>query len=151
MEAEWRERFERWAEAEPDLAREWRSLERHELPRGWSDPLPSVRPSARSYGDPHGVGQGAERHRWTPPSLVGGSADLAPSTDTYLQGFGDVSSHCSYDYVDRRPGPRSSKVPQTTQQRHEDVDPCWIEPATNRLCARHSRRSDLASLGSRGN
>jgi transketolase len=95
LEAEWSERYERWAQAEPDLAHEWHSLERHELPRGWSEPLPSFEasggPMATRTASGHVLNAIAPRL----PSLVGGSADLAPSTETYLEGYGDVSSHCS--------------------------------------------------------
>jgi transketolase len=99
LKTEWRQRFERWAEAEPDLANEWRLLEKGELPSGWSQPLPSFNPSHGPMATRTASGRvlNAIAHRL--PSLVGGSADLAPSTDTYLHDYGDVAGHCSYDDV----------------------------------------------------
>jgi transketolase len=99
MEAEWHQRFERWAEAEPDLAREWRSLEEHEPPPGWSEPLPSFDPRHGPMATRTASGKVLNVIAGRLPSLVGGSADLAPSTETYLEGLGDLSSHCSYDDV----------------------------------------------------
>jgi transketolase len=99
MESEWRGRFGSWAQAEPDLAEEWRSLERHELPAGWTQRLPSFDPSQGPMATRTASGKVLNSIAGRLPSLVGGSADLAPSTDTYLEGFGDVSSHCSYDDV----------------------------------------------------
>jgi transketolase len=99
LETEWRQHFERWAEAEPDLAREWHSLEEHQLPTGWSEPLPSFDPSHGPMATRTASGKVLNALAGRLPSLVGGSADLAPSTETYLEGFGDVSSHCSYDDV----------------------------------------------------
>jgi transketolase len=99
METEWGERFNRWAESEPELAREWRSLQEHELPTGWSEGLPSFDPSHGPMATRSASGKVLNAIAGRLPSLVGGSADLAPSTETYLEGLGDVSSHCSYEDV----------------------------------------------------
>jgi transketolase len=99
MESEWWGRFERWAEAEPDLAREWSSLDEHEPPAAWMEQLPSFDPSQGPMATRAASGKVLNAIAGRVPTLVGGSADLAPSTETYLEGFGDVSSHCSYDDV----------------------------------------------------
>jgi transketolase len=99
LQIEWRQRFERWAKAEPELARAWRSLEEGELPRGWSEQLPSFDRSQGPMATRTASGKALNAIAGRLPSLVGGSADLAPSTETYLEDYGDVSSHCSYGDV----------------------------------------------------
>jgi transketolase len=99
LEGKWRERFDHWAETHPDLASEWHALENGELPAGWSEPLPTFDGSDGPMATRSASGLALNAVAGRLPSLVGGSADLAPSTETYLEGYGDVSSHCSYGDV----------------------------------------------------
>jgi transketolase len=88
-EAAWNARFDAYAKAFPDLAREWRQVMTGELPEGWDQDIPVF------ATDPKGmatrVASGKVMNAIAPrlPALVGGSADLDPSTLTALQGFGD--------------------------------------------------------------
>jgi transketolase len=84
--ATWRELFTRYKVAYPQLAAELQSIIDGALPAGWDADLPTWKP------DPKGVATRiaggkilnaiAKRVTW----LVGGSADLAPSTKTLLDG-----------------------------------------------------------------
>ena len=91
-ESEWRECFSRYAATHPDLAREFEAVMRGELPAGWDADIP-VFPA-----DPKGmktrVAAGKVMAAIAPklPSLMGGSADLDPSTHTQLKGAGDFES-----------------------------------------------------------
>jgi transketolase len=91
-ESEWRERFARYATVHPDLAREFEERMRGELPLDWDADIP-VFPA-----DPKGVktrvASGKVMNAIAPrlPSLMGGSADLDPSTYTALKGAGDFES-----------------------------------------------------------
>ena len=91
-ESEWRDRFARYATIHPDLAREFQERMRGELPAGWDADIP-VFPA-----DPKGmktrVASGKVMNAIAPklPSLMGGSADLDPSTHTALKGAGDFES-----------------------------------------------------------
>ena len=91
-ESEWRDRFSRYATKHPDLAREFQERMRGELPAGWDADIP-VFPA-----DPKGmktrVASGKVMNAIAPklPSLMGGSADLDPSTHTALKGAGDFES-----------------------------------------------------------
>jgi transketolase len=86
---EWLERLTAY---ERDYPTEAKSLARAlagELPEGWADALPAF----SSFGGELAtrVASGKVLNAIVPvlPTLVGGSADLAPSTDTYLKGYGD--------------------------------------------------------------
>jgi transketolase len=92
LESEWQDRFSRYAAKHPDLAREFEGVMRGELPAGWDADIP-VFPA-----DPKGlktrVAAGRVMAAIAPklPSLMGGSADLDPSTHTQLKGAGDFES-----------------------------------------------------------
>jgi transketolase len=88
-EAAWNEKLSAYARAFPDPARELQQRMRGELPAGWDADLPRFPP------DPQGmatrIASGKIMNAVAPhlPALIGGSADLDPSTFTALKGFGD--------------------------------------------------------------
>jgi transketolase len=92
LESEWQDGLSRYAAKHPDLAREFVAAMRGELPAGWDADIP-VFPA-----DPKGmktrVAAGKVMNAIAPklPSLMGGSADLDPSTHTQLKGAGDFES-----------------------------------------------------------
>jgi transketolase len=86
--AEWRDRVAAYAADNAPLAEELLRVMRGDLPPGWDDSLPSFADDmATRVASSQVLNTLAARL----PELVGGSADLAPSTDTYLAGSGDVS------------------------------------------------------------
>jgi transketolase len=89
-EAEWQQRFEAWAAAHPDLAREWRLALAGELPEGWDSALPTFTPkdnlATRISGGTTLVAAAAKI-----PWLIGGDADLSVSTKTNLPKQGDFN------------------------------------------------------------
>lgn len=91
-EAQWNEKFDAWAQAVPDLASELRRMIRGELPSGWDSSIPVF--SADSKGMATRVASGKVMNAIAPqlPELLGGSADLDPSTYTALAGEGDFGS-----------------------------------------------------------
>ena len=88
-EAEWNERFSAYREAFPDLAEELQGMTEGRLPEGWDVDLPQF------PADPKGMAtRVASGKIWNIlaariPMLIGGSADLNPSTQTELKGMGD--------------------------------------------------------------
>lgn len=96
---EWRRRFDSWAEAHPRLAEEWRVAHAGGLPDGWAEQLPSFDAPDGPMATRKASGAVLGAVAGTVNSLVGGSADLAGSTKTYLEGEGDVSGHCAYEDV----------------------------------------------------
>jgi transketolase len=74
------------------LAHEWDMLQQGELPPGWDAEIPSfpADPKGKATRDSASVVENAiAKHV---PWLVGGSADLAPSTKTLITGGGDFES-----------------------------------------------------------
>lgn len=88
-EATWNEKFSAYAQAFPGLAREMQGLMRGELPPGWETELPRFPADAKGMATR--VASGKIMNAVAPrlPALIGGSADLDPSTHTALKGMGD--------------------------------------------------------------
>jgi transketolase len=87
LQSDWDARFARYAEAHPDLAREWRQTLAGELPAGWDDDLPSFGPDdAQATRQASGKALNAIAGRM--PELLGGDADLSVSTSTALKDAG---------------------------------------------------------------
>jgi transketolase len=86
-EEEWEERFGAYEGVFPELATEWRRRMTGELPSGWPDELPHFGVEDGPVAT-RAVG-GSVMAALAPvlPELVGGSADLHPSTKTYLSEF----------------------------------------------------------------
>jgi transketolase len=90
LEAEWQQRFEAYAQEQPERAAEFRRMVAGELPVGWDSELPRFHASGAMTAtrkSSHEVIQWAAARV---PELVGGSADLAPSTLTTIDGDDDV-------------------------------------------------------------
>jgi transketolase len=91
-EEEWNGRLAAYKAAYPELASEWDCMQNGELPDGWDQSIP-VFPA-----DPKGVaGRDASQkvlNAIAPrvPWLIGGSADLAPSTKTRMTEGGDFQA-----------------------------------------------------------
>jgi transketolase len=88
--AEWEQRFARYQTQFPELAAEFRRAVAGALPAGWQRSLPSFEPGGQ-VATRSASGKVLNAVASVVAELVGGSADLAPSTDTYLEGFADVS------------------------------------------------------------
>ena len=89
VEAEWNDKFATYAQAFPELAKALQQLMSGELPADWDADIP------RFLADPKGmatrVASGKIMNAIAPrlSALIGGSADLDPSTHTALKGMGD--------------------------------------------------------------
>ncbi len=90
-EKEWNEIFAAYAKANPELAQEWEQRFSGELPEGWEASL-SEFPTDKALATRAASGQVLNAIAEAIPALVGGSADLAPSNNTYLKQFGDFSA-----------------------------------------------------------
>jgi len=80
----WSKEFDEYARKYPDLAGEWRLMEGRDLPAGWDAELPSFPPDAKGVGSRISSGKVLNAIAQRDPWLIGGSADLAPSTMTNL-------------------------------------------------------------------
>ncbi len=90
-EKEWNDAFAAYAEANPDLAKEWEQFVSGDLPEGWEASLPEF-PVDKAPATRAASGQILNAIADVIPALVSGSADLAPSNNTYLKDRGDFSA-----------------------------------------------------------
>jgi transketolase len=91
-EAEWKEKFSAYAQKFPDLAREFEETMRGQLPKGWDEGIPNFPPDPKSLATRAASGKVLNAIAPKLPTLIGGSADLNPSTFTALQNLGDFES-----------------------------------------------------------
>jgi transketolase len=91
-EAEWKQRFSAYAQKFPDLAKELESAMRGDLPAGWETAIPTFPADAKGVATRVASGKILAALATKLPSLIGGSADLNPSTFTVLPNLGDFES-----------------------------------------------------------
>jgi transketolase len=88
--AEWSGRFARWQQAHPDLAAHWRAQMETTIPDGLASRLPQFAPG-KDIATRSASGEVMQALAAELPGLVGGAADLAPSTRTLIKGAGDIA------------------------------------------------------------
>ncbi|NOX58469.1 MAG: transketolase, partial [Planctomycetes bacterium] len=93
LEAEWNTRFEAYAAKYPDLAAQWRDMQANRLPDKWRNALPTFDPDAKGMATRASGGKTLAAAATTIPWLVGGSADLAPSTKTLIPDADDMQAN----------------------------------------------------------
>ncbi len=87
-EREWRLKMAEYMKAFPDLAMEWERVMWGDLPEGWESDLPSFSPGSGPMATRKASGKVINAVAGRIPELAGGSADLAPSTETLIEGGG---------------------------------------------------------------
>ncbi|MDT7827380.1 transketolase [Pricia sp. S334] len=85
-EKEWNDLFAEYKEKYPDLAEEYEMVISGNLPEGWKDKLPKFEPGDH-MATRKASGKTLNAIAEYLPNLVGGSADLAPSTSTLLEDY----------------------------------------------------------------
>jgi transketolase len=88
LRARWEQMFRRYEQEYPDLATQWKDALAGRLPEGWMDKLP-VFGAGESLATRSASGKALNALAPLVTTLIGGSADLAPSNNTYLAGLGD--------------------------------------------------------------
>ncbi|HXV00196.1 MAG TPA: transketolase [Caulobacteraceae bacterium] len=88
----WREAFAAFGENEPALAAELAAMGRRSLPDGWDADIPTFPADAKGIATREASGKVLNAIAQHAPWLIGGSADLSPSTKTRLEfdGAGDL-------------------------------------------------------------
>jgi transketolase len=89
--AAWEAKLEAYRGVHPLLAAEIDQMQHRTLPDGWEAALPTFPPDAKGIASRDSSGQVLNAVAQAVPWLVGGSADLSPSTKTHLafEGAGD--------------------------------------------------------------
>jgi transketolase len=85
-ESEWNDRFQSYARAHPELARQWHQWMKGEPTPGWEKDIPSFRSDAKGMATRVSSGTVLNALADDFPNLIGGSADLAPSNKTEVKG-----------------------------------------------------------------
>ena len=83
----WDDLFGRYAEEYPELAADWERRMAGELPAGWEETLPQFSPEDGPIATRAAGGKIMASIAPGLPELVGGSADLHPSTKTYMSAY----------------------------------------------------------------
>jgi transketolase len=92
VQAAWDAAFSEYSKAFPDLAKEFQRGMVGELPKGWDDDLPIFPADPKGMATRVASGKVLNAICQKLPSLIGGSADLNPSTRTALDGMGDFGN-----------------------------------------------------------
>ena len=85
-EVEWQNRFKHYNKTYPDLAERWVNAVSGFIPEGWDADLPKFSPSDGPLATRAASGRVLNAVAEVLPTLVGGSADLAPSNKTFIDG-----------------------------------------------------------------
>jgi len=92
LTAKWHDLFARYSQQFPDLADQINRMQHRELPNGWDHNLPSFPPDPKGMATRESSGKVLNVVAQNIPWLVGGSADLATSNKTNLNGAGDFQA-----------------------------------------------------------
>ena len=88
-EQDWKNRFDAYKKDFPKEAAELDLMIQGKLPENWDADLPKWKPDDKPIATRAAGGQAMNALAKRVPNLIGGSADLNPSTDTALKGMGD--------------------------------------------------------------
>ena len=91
-EADWNANFSAYQKAHPDLARELEQRMIGQLPKDWDAELPTFPADPKGLATRAASGKILNALAKKVPMLIGGSADLSPSTNTTLQAMGDFQN-----------------------------------------------------------
>jgi transketolase len=94
LQKEWLKRFESYRQTFPDLADEIERMQRRELPANWDAKLPVFPADGKGLATRDSSGKVLNAIAAHYPWLIGGAADLFPSTKTRLlfEGAGDLEA-----------------------------------------------------------
>ncbi len=88
----WFALFERYKKDYPELADQLERMQKRQLPEGWDKNLPSYPADPKGKASRDSSGEVLNAFAKNIPWLMGGSADLAPSTKTLLKGLPSFSA-----------------------------------------------------------
>ncbi len=93
--AQWKKTFDAYQKSQPEQAKQLSALFANKLPEGWDKSIPTFATDAKGLATRQSSGQVLNAIAENVPWMVGGSADLAPSTNTWLKfkGAGELLPH----------------------------------------------------------
>ncbi|MBO3099022.1 transketolase [Gelidibacter pelagius] len=90
-EKDWNTLYKDYKKRHPDLDKEYETISAGKLPDGWESKLPTFAPG-KKMATRKASGKTLNAIAESLPQLIGGSADLAPSTDTNLDAYPSFSA-----------------------------------------------------------
>jgi transketolase len=100
LQSEWNALFAKYRVKHPDLAVQLEMIERRELPENWDADIAAFPTDAKGIASRASSGKALNQAAARIPWLLGGSADLAPSTNTLLK-FQPVGDFAAGQYAGR--------------------------------------------------
>lgn len=91
-EKKWNDLYAAYKEKFPELAAEYETFSADQLPKGWKDKLPVFKGSDPKMATRQASGKVLNAIAGSFPNLIGGAADLAPSTETNLKEYDSFTS-----------------------------------------------------------
>ncbi|GHO45141.1 transketolase [Ktedonospora formicarum] len=88
QELAWQKQYAAYTQAYPELAEQWQQEQSGKLADGWESAIPTFK-AGESLASRAASGKTLNAIASKLPNLIGGSADLAPSTSTYMKDLGD--------------------------------------------------------------
>jgi transketolase len=85
LHAEWKQRFDAYEKSNPELAKEAWEMLQHKLPEGWEAAIPKFDADPKGLATRDSSGKVLNAIAQRIPWLIGGAADLSPSTKTNLK------------------------------------------------------------------
>ncbi len=92
LEDTWEKTFSQYSEKYPELSAELSALLKGEFSSGWQNEIPVFTPDDGPMATRKASGAVLNAMAEKTPFLIGGSADLSPSTNTILKGFDDFTT-----------------------------------------------------------
>lgn len=92
LEKEWNDLYQSYKQKYPAEAAEYETFSSGKLPEGWDKDLPVFQPDNKGVATRKASGVTLNAIADKVPLMIGGSADLAPSTDTFLNGYTSFSN-----------------------------------------------------------
>src|SRR6201986_64430 len=91
-EKKWNDLYADYKTKFPELAAEYEAAVKGELPKGWKDKLPVFKAADGKLATRMASGKVLNAIAGSFPNLIGGAADLAPSTETNLKEYSSFTS-----------------------------------------------------------
>ncbi len=91
-EAEWKEMFFAYGQEHPELAAQWERMQAGDLPDNWDENIPLFAADEKGVAGRDASSKVLNALSSRVPWLIGGSADLAPSTKTRIADGGDFEA-----------------------------------------------------------
>jgi len=89
LEQAWNQKYAAWAKQSPELVQMWEQMSSAELPTGWDKDIPSFPADGKGLATRDSSNKVQNAVAAKVPWLLGGSADLYPSTKTLIKDGGD--------------------------------------------------------------